>query len=319
MKLADAPHYWPLAGGVYRVAPGLRRFGADLGGAPADAHVFQLDNQFARYRAAKLAARRRHLGKYLRFADFDPLTAKAVTAFILDRLTLEHPQFFLRQQRGQRTRLRCRLTRQTLTFDPNLRLIDVHGPASNPPFQHAVDALASQVQEDLAILRFTHNRHWLCALHLCYPNGWSARDKIGQTFAQMHQPVAHMEMMIEQEPQLVDVMEHATAGIVRFAWGLSLDDALDHHPSNRPRVVTFDPRHPRGWLRVERQTLWGRPEAGMAIFTIRTYLHDLRDIARDSAKRNDLASAVAGMSDKSRKYKQLDTWADALIEWLRSC
>src|SRR3954451_9336305 len=56
--------YLPFAHGRYDVAPGLSRFGRDFGNGEADCQVFQIDSDFPRYRAVKLAARAERLDKY---------------------------------------------------------------------------------------------------------------------------------------------------------------------------------------------------------------------------------------------------------------
>jgi hypothetical protein len=103
---------------------------------------------------------------------------------------------------------------------------------------------------------------------------------------------------------------------VRFAWGVTFDDELNHHP-NRPKTP-FDPANPRAFLRVERQTIWGFPRVGAALFTIRTYLYDCNELRRDPATRDPLVSALRTMPPASLKYKGIAPYADALIAWLTS-
>jgi hypothetical protein len=114
-------------------------------------------------------------------------------------------------------------------------------------------------------------------------------------------------------------MVEAAEGLVRFAWGITWDDELNHHPEPPPapnRRPRFDPEDPRAFLRVERQTVWGFPEVGAALFTIRTYLYDVAEIRRDPARRGDLAAAVASMSPASLAYKGLAPSRDPLLRWL---
>jgi hypothetical protein len=101
---------------------------------------------------------------------------------------------------------------------------------------------------------------------------------------------------------------------VRFAWGVTFDDRLNHHP-DKPRTP-FDLRDPKAFLRVERQTIWGFPARGAALFTIRTYLYDLNDLRRDPATRDPLIAALLSMSPESRAYKGLTDHFDPLVRWL---
>jgi hypothetical protein len=106
----------------------------------------------------------------------------------------------------------------------------------------------------------------------------------------------------------------ATDGLVRFAWGITFDDRLNHN-SDAPREP-FDPTNPRALLRVERQTMWGLPHVGASLFTIRTYLYDCPTLCRDPATRGQLVSAVASMTSESAAYKNLSDARPALVRWL---
>jgi hypothetical protein len=244
---------------------------------------------------------------------------------MIERLTREHPNQF----HFAGGALACALTGERLRFGPDgsgvLAGVEPAGTVQ-PPYASALDALASQVQEDLALVSTAPandgtTRHWLSAVHLCFPNHWAAEDKIGRAFAAIHEPVAGMEQMNRQGDQLVSVMVGATEGLVRFAWGVTFDDKLNHHPQAPPgagRADVFDPVRPRAFLRVERQTVWGFPDVGAALFTIRTYLHDVAVIRRDPVRRAKLAAAVRSMSAASLAYKGLAGSHERLAGWVEA-
>ncbi len=288
------PDYFPPAIGRYEVKPGLFRFGKPLGGGEADGHVFQIDSSFPRYRQTKLESRAERLGKYFRVRDLAPETERAVVTFIVDRLIHEHPDLFALDGRV----LRCALTGDRVLLDDAT----------------AFDTLASQVQEVPAIVSVKDDQHWISALHICFPNFWAPEEKIGASFAAIHEPVAGMEQMNRQSGDLVNVMLNATDGLVRFAWGITSDDELNHHP-DKPSS-SFDPANPSAFVRVERQTVWGFPNLGAALFTIRTYFHDCALIRRDTQRRASLIAALRSMSPASLAYKRLDNTRDELIHWL---
>jgi hypothetical protein len=62
--------YFPIESGRYEVKPGLFKFGTDFGNGDADRQVFQIDDQFPRYHAVKLAARQEQLSKYYQPHDY---------------------------------------------------------------------------------------------------------------------------------------------------------------------------------------------------------------------------------------------------------
>jgi hypothetical protein len=121
-----------------------------------------------------------------------------------------------------------------------------------------------------------------------------------------------MAEMNRRGEEFVNIMTRATDGLVRFAWGVTFDDRLNHHP-DKPRGA-FDPANPKAWLRVERQTIWGFPARGAALFTIRTYLYDCNDLRREI--REPLVAALLSMSPESRVYKGLGRGFDELVRWL---
>jgi hypothetical protein len=275
--------YFPIESGRYEVKPGLFKFGTDFGNGDADRQVFQIDDQFPRYHAAKMEARQERLSKYFQTHDYRPATARRVARFILERLPLTRPS------------------------DCGENII----AASR---ELGLDALACRVQEDLAAIQRDGDRHWLAAIHLCFPNHWAAEDKIGKTFSGIHAPVAGIEPINRQADKMVDAMINATQGYVRFVWGIATDDRLNHHPS-KERGRHFDPRNPRAFLRIERQTIWGFPEVEASLFTIRTYFEDLATLEQD--KRAKVISAIESMTPASLQYKGLAESRDDLLAWLR--
>lgn len=311
------PDYFPPAVGRYEVKPGLIRFGKPLGGGEVDGHVFQLDATFPRFRAAKVAARRERLGKYVLTHRYEPPVARTVAEFIVGRLTREHPDWFSLAGDGTLT---CRPTAERIRFDGNWELRDVEASTPiDPPYVSAIDALASQVQEDLAVISTEGGRHWVSALHVCMPNQWAGEDKIGKPFAAIHEPVAGMEQMNARADELVRLMVVAREGLVRFAWGVTWDDELNQHPAAPPGVQRpqgFDPARPAAFVRVERQTMWGFAEVEAALFTIRPYFHDCSALRDDPARGAQLAAAIGSMSAASLAYKGLAGSKDALLRWL---
>ncbi len=258
--------YFPIESGRYEVKPGLFKFGTSFGNGRADECVFQIDDQFSRYHAEKMAARQEQLSKYYLTHNYRSTTADRVARFM------------------------------------NMGETDL-------------DALACRVQEDLAVIQRDGNQHWLAAIHLCFPNHWAAEEKIGKTFAEIHEPVAGIDPINRQADKLVDAMINATAGLVRFAWGVATDDRLNHHPS-KELGRHFDPANPRAFLRIERQTIWGFPEVEASLFTIRTYFEDLAILERDM--RAKVISAIESMTPAALQYKGLAESRDDLLAWLRS-
>jgi len=267
------PNYFPFMHGVYDVKAGITALGKDQGNGPLDAQVFQIDEQFDVYLDVKLEARRwpdRHILR----KGLDRDTEKAIAMWMLHRLSKEHP-----------------------TRHPKIDEIN------------KLAGVARLVQEDFAVLQLDGqgNNH-LTYLHVCMPSGWPPEEKIGKPFHEVHAPVPHIEPINAKQDSIARLMVNATRGAVRFAWTVTTDSALNHHPL-RDRAAPLPtplPDHPEGepLLRVERQVIWGFPAHQAALFTIRTYLYPFDSL--DGPTRQALASAVAGMSEQSLRYKNMD-------------
>lgn len=314
--------YFPLMNGRYEVKPGMIPFGYDLGNTQADQQVFQIDDNFTNYRQAKLLARAERLSKYYQTCNYSQAVAGAIARLIIHRLTQEHPQYFDCQKIANTLQFYNNLTQETLYLDADWQLQQVNSTVI-PTYASTLDALAAQVQEDLTIIcRRADGSNWLSAVHLCFPNHWAAEEKIGKDFAVIHAPVAGMEKINRRADAIVNTMI-ARKPMVRFAWGLSTDTRLNHHPEAPPGVSVsdwqgrkFDPHHPRLYLRIERQVIWGLPEYETALFTIRTYFRDCTLIKQDSVLQSKLYAALESMTPDSLVYKGLAESKTSILAWL---
>lgn len=273
----SAARYFPFDGGRYVVKAGLHRFGRDFGNGSHDGQVFQFDRHAGRYLENKTRCLDRDCGTFYATDDFDGAPREVVCDFLDARLRLDQPDADLVDS-GDR-----------------------------------YDRLARSVQEDVCVIRLEGDRNWLAAAHVCAPNGWSARQKIGLPFDALHEPVPHAGPIVAASAAHVRGMINAVGGMVRFAWGVRFDDRLDHLPEEpEPTTVALADAH----VRVERQTIWGLPTARAAVFTIRTYFYRCLDLP--SKHRLSLASAIESMSEASRAYKGLTRWGDPLVRYLRA-
>ncbi|MCC5635909.1 DUF3445 domain-containing protein [Nostoc sp. CHAB 5844] len=316
--------YFPLMNGRYEVKPGMMMFGLCFGNSQADGQVFQIDENFADYRQAKLLARAERLSKYYQTHNYSMTVAGAIARLIIERLTQEHPQYFGYEKSTAKTSIFYnRLTQEILYLDADWQLQRVENSSVFPAYTSILDALAAQVQEDFTVICCSDDgRNWLSAVHLCYPNHWSAEEKIGKDFAAIHAPVAGMEKINRRADAIVHTMINCKP-MVRFAWGLSTDMRLNHHPEPPPGVLAyqwqgrrFDPQHPSLYLRIERQVIWGLPEYKAALFTIRTYFRDCSLLKKDSLLWVKLCTAIESMSPESLIYKGLADSRASILRWL---
>jgi len=309
-------HYYPYASGVYDTRPGLYKLGTDLGNGMADTRIFQPDRYWKQYRANKEACRRENFDKYVCYHRQESDILGKIGLFIAEKLCQEQPQLYSTEEHGRYTIFSSTLSREHITFDPSGRLTD------NCTYANLWDAMAFQVQEDIAIWQFDGERDWMSAIHLCAPNHWAPQDKIGSPFSAVHVPVAGMEKMRKRyQPMLKTLLKGGS--YVRFAWGLSTDTRLNHHPVPPPGIDkqdwqgrSFDPDDPTLYVRTERQTLTGFPRLGAVLFSIRTYFEEVAKLPKK--KKVHLMKAIDSMSKDSLQYKGLGDSASQVKNFLAS-
>jgi len=316
--------YFPFENGRYEVKAGLLQLGRHAVHGRVETHVFAFDREYGAYVTAKVESRSRGLHRYYQQAALAPDLRRAVLERMLHQLTVDSDtnlawdgavfrnpwlgwEAVLDTGRGTVERVR--------RFDAPL----AHVVKDVTPVD-ALDFLGMNVQEDFAVVAREHGTHedYLAALHVLFPQHWDPRDKIGRSFGPVHAPVAGSAPMISTAPRLVQaVIEKGP--FLRFAWGVATSDRLDHHPASPVdddrAGLAFAPD--RTFVRVERQTLVGFPDQQGAFFTIRPYVYPLLDVARDRARREQLADAVASMTDEHLQYKGMRALRDPLLAWLR--
>lgn len=315
--------YFPLTSGQYVVKPGFYRLGHDFGNGAADTRVFQLDRQFADYHRAKQHARQENPAKYICVADYRDEQDRLISHHILRQLCHEYPESFHLQTDARRQRLGCRLTGESLHFSAAGEYLQgASATGARLPYTHGLDALAMQLQEDLAVVSLGEDMDILSAVHICLPNHWDPRDKVGKDFVAVHSPVPGMAQINARARQLLQACLYQ-GPYVRFAWGVASDDRLNHHPEPPPAIVPehwrgreFDARNPGAWLRVERQVLYGLPEIQSVLFTIRTYHYPVA--ALSATQQHRLYQAITQMDQATLDYKGLTAQQQRLLNWLQS-
>lgn len=315
-QLATPASYFPIRNGRYEVSPGLYPLASDFGNGLQDKKTFQLDNQFQMYYQQKLACRNEDLKKYFVTQSLPAEHLQTINHFILSTLLHEYPEYFSIETSAANSTLYAHLT-QT-----RFELHDITEPQIQLDY---FDFLAMQIQEDLAVLHLDNaGKNYVSLLHLCFPNYWSAAEKIGRDFLATHQPVAEFERVAQRANEIVNAMIHK-GPFVRFAWGLTTDTRLNHHPVPPTGIEyetwqgrQFDVDNPALYLRIERQTIHGFPKLQAALFTIRTYFSDVATIKAKPAQCQTLITAIESMSEASLAYKGLHYSKQAIIEWLKN-
>ena len=306
MPLPQPSRFTPWANGSYSVAPGLRGLGTDFGNEEADGKLILLDRDFARYRNNKVECLREARARHWLTSNLDPQSTHAVFERTAMKLAEEYPEQF----HWSDSILECGLTGEKIHEEGG-----VLGPRSSivAGVTHPLEALAMQIQPDLAVIQRDSDRDWVSALHLCAPSSWSPEEKIGKPFFDIHVPVPGFEKVNAVSRKFVDALIQQ-GPFVRFVWGVSSDGELNHHPQVATDPGRFDLG--RFWVRVERQSTLGLPEVNAAIFFI--HVQTIPDTW--VLKRHDLKEALVrglkSMSHEARIYKSVDRYFYKLMDLL---
>ena len=181
------------------------------------------------------------------------------------------------------------------------------------------------VQEDIAItMKNSQGKDFVAALHLSFPNHWDPREKFMQDFNFVHSPIANIEPLINISDKIVNMM-FEKGPYKRFAWGISTDTRLNHHPE-APLNIDINEWKGRSYregsnlfLRIERQIIWPIKKLGASVFTIKTYFFDIKDLVQNSQDALDqLISAIDSMNDASLNYKGLVNDRGPILCFLRA-
>ena len=311
--------YTPFASGVYTVRAGLRGMDMAFGNGEVDGQIFQFDEEFKRYRDNLEEARADRWSKYYGVLDEGEAAVSEAVGAVVHLLAAEHGDYFRLEESAEGgSVLRCALTGEALAFDSQFRLRD--GGAL--PYESSFDAVASQAQEDLAVIRLSEEGDRLVAVHVAAPAYWDPSAKLGKDFEEVHAPVPGMDSVNLNSEKLLRTAI-ANGPCQRFNWSITTDRRLNHHPmppeahSGDParwHGRSFDPSRPELYVRVERQTLVGLPKTSSILFGIRTYFTDCAELAPEH--RAALRSGIISMSEATRKYKGLEERHDAIVDWL---
>ena len=322
--------YYPYQKGRYEVAPGLLPFPKDFGNGEWDRKVFQIGDDFSVFRNQFEQNRRNEpVSKYVCLSDgshgrsADPAAVGAVAAWIARQLAQEYPEKISLEESDGELQFQSQLTNDAFVLMPALNAVKMQ--SGTVEYANAWDAMGAQTPEDLAIWRLNDDgSEQLEALHLNAPNHWAAGEKVGRTFAQVHTPVAHIETIV---PWAVNLLTGVLkkGPFTRFAWGVGTDGRYNHHPEPAPGIDpkewhgrSFNPAEPKLYARVERQVLWGFADLNRALFTIRTYFHDVGEMKRTHPEAvRGLAEAIETMSPQALVYKGLVHDRENILAWLK--
>lgn len=139
-----------------------------------------------------------------------------------------------------------------------------------------LDWLGRTLQEDFAIMQNDPSRGYpLIAGCVCFPSGWTIREKVGQSILAIHEGVPDFDTALHPATQRLMQRLKPERTVYRTNWGIRPSPQLDQSPRHAPYLqaetekITGDNAGTRCFFRVEFQTLT-RLTCGDIVFMIRT-------------------------------------------------
>lgn len=272
--------YLPFTSGVYTTAPGL----SPLSRGTETTRTLDVDENYLSYLKNKEECRREDITKYHCIHEFGDQTRKAVNDKLIELMTSEYPDVF---------------KHEVIVDESN--------------YLSLFDALCSKLQEDVAVVQMKGEKDWLTAIHLCSPNHWDPRTKIGKPFNEIHVPVPGIERTVKNYQVMLKMIIEKEP-FVRFAWGIATDTQLNHHPETPPGKEIgrrIRDNNTELFIRTERQNLIGLKDVDAFIFTIRTYFYKVSEL--DVNEKKSLAAAINSMSRETLEYKGMIELKDRVL------
>lgn len=172
-------------------------------------------------------------------------------------------------------------------------------PASQAEFW---DALSMSLQEDFAVMLDTDSRGLRAViLSVSFPSGWNPVERLGQSMAALHEPVADNALLQASMGSMSKAMTEK-GPFVRRVWTLAGSNAKARPPGANDTRGLSDAR--QLWFRHERQVTLPLG-AGACLFLIRVLLAPYTSVVRTPEDHRRLVSSLASMSEDTIAYKQL--------------
>jgi dimethylamine monooxygenase subunit A len=198
----------------------------------------------------------------------------------------------------------------------------------------SIDSLGRTWEPDFVILdrAAPHQVRGGC---VCFPSGWSLREKIGKSLFLTHAPVPGLND--DLGTNISKLLSRIEAGqfFQRANWGLTGAAELDQHPRHKIPAIGVEADPGRVYLRIEWQVLTtisggsavATPSASQArqrstvpaalLFGIRVFHQPVEEVKSSPELASRLAMNLETMPDAVAQYKRLDQCRGWLVTYLR--
>ncbi|KAL7276779.1 hypothetical protein RUND412_000203 [Rhizina undulata] len=290
-------------GPKYFITMGLRKMDFD--------EWIELDSEFPQFHAQKSARIAARGPKCCRTAPAAYPAALEFLSLLFDYLPSRYPSLYATTPVG----IKNLLTGEEFDI--------VSRPLSEDPMQMA----ARTVQDDLAIMMpGADGKYYLLAGAILLAGFWRLEDKFGMDLAEIHYSgdVPGFEAKLRRGMESFVGRVAPGAPVLRNNYFIQVDDNLAWSDSigdeDSEKIGWFTAEQNKAiehhHFRSERQSLRRLPKTGGVVFTIRTYMVPITELAKEPYVPGRLASAIRSWGDDVANYKGRERYGDVLLEYL---
>lgn len=286
-----------------------------LGNMPWDSWI-ELDSDYLKFHAAK-TRRIQERGSRCCRTNPDPRVFDGAVELLEELcayLSERYPSMFMRTAVG---------VDNTVTNESfNIADLTMNGIKEDP-----MQLCARLIQDDLAIMfEKEDGQYYLLAGAILLPAFWRLEDKFGMPLSEIHTSGDVPQFKKKLEKGMMNFFRRITPekAFLRNNYFMQVDDGLawSHSIGSEDDDMTgwFSAEKDRAieqhYFRSERQSLRRLPRSGGVVFTIRTYLCPVVEIAVEVGVPGRLASAVRSWGEDVSKYKGKEKYGKVLLEYL---
>jgi hypothetical protein len=178
----------------------------------------------------------------------------------------------------------------------------------------SIESLGRSWEPDFVILdRALHRVRGGC---VCFPSGWSLREKIGKSLFLTHAPVPGLNEDLGANISKLLARIDVGQFFQRTNWGLTGSAELDQHPCHKICTIGVSADPQSVYLRIEWQVLTAISGTAL-LFGIRVFHVPLEEVKAAQELGLRLARNLETMPDAVARYKRLDQCREVLVRYLR--
>ena len=180
---------------------------------------------------------------------------------------------------------------------------------------HPLFSVSLKIAEDLIIFRRNNFGKWIFSAGcLFFPSHWKLKEKKFKDLSTIHNPVPEYNSKLSLPVNRF--FENMQLNLISFRrnWTLQIDDNL-YSPVRINTIITPDQVLRKIFCREEYQTFRKIINEDIIVFTIRTHMTPLNYWIKDEYNCLNLIKTLKNFSSKFRRYRGVNNYENALIEW----